>query len=76
MNDLENSDARKRLLSEANLIILENNINKKFETKKKNEYGWYADPEEVKKAEMELSSTLGGDYYISRLQILVKTDLF
>ena len=50
------------------MIILENSINKRFETKKEDEYGWYADPEEVKKAKMELSSTLGGNYYISRLQ--------
>ena len=35
---------------------------------KKEEYRWYADPEEVKKAEMELSSEIGGDHYVSRLR--------
>ena len=33
----------------------------------KEEYGWYVDQEEVKKAEMELSSEIGGDHYVSRL---------
>ena len=35
---------------------------------KKEEYKWYADPEEVDKAEKELSSEIGGDHYIFRLR--------
>jgi hypothetical protein len=35
---------------------------------KEEEYTWYADPEEVDKAEKELSSEIGGDHYISRLR--------
>jgi len=32
------------------------------------EYEWYADPEEVDKAEKELGSEIGGDHYIFRLR--------
>ena len=34
---------------------------------KEEEHGWYADPEEVNKAKMELGSEIGGDYYASKL---------
>jgi hypothetical protein len=35
---------------------------------KEEEYSWQADPEEVKKAELELSSGVGGDHYVSMLR--------
>ncbi|MGA6991320.1 MAG: helix-turn-helix domain-containing protein [Nitrososphaeraceae archaeon] len=41
--------------------------NQKLWDQKEEESGWYVDQEEVKKAEMELSSEIGGDHYVSRL---------
>ena len=67
MNDLENV-TRERDSCRSELDYFREQYQQKVRDQKEDEYGWYADPEEVKKAKMELSSTLGGDYYISRLQ--------
>jgi hypothetical protein len=67
INDLEKV-ARDRDSCRSELDYFREQYKQKVRDQKEDEYGWYADPEEVKKAEMGLSSTFGGDYYISRLQ--------
>jgi hypothetical protein len=47
-------------------------VRKQYEQKvwdqKGDEYGWYADPEEMNKTTTEIGSELGGDHYVSRLR--------
>jgi hypothetical protein len=65
--ELENV-TKERNLCRSELEYSREQYYQKVRRSKEEEYSWYADPEEVSKAEKELASEISGDHYISRLR--------
>ena len=59
---------KERDLCQIELEHIRERYHQRLWKQKEEEYTWYDDPEEVDKAEKELSSKIGGDHYISRLR--------